>query len=91
MKAKDLRNSILQLAIQGKLVSQDLNDEPAIKLIKKIKEEKTELVKQGKIKKNKQERYIFCGDDNKFYEKIGNETKDIIDEIPSIFQIVGSG
>ena len=82
MKAKDLRNSILQLAIQGKLVPQDLNDEPAIELIKKIKEERQELIKQGKIKKDKQERYIFRGDDNKFYEKIGNETKDIIDEIP---------
>ena len=82
MKAQDLKNSILQLAIQGKLVAQDPNDEPASVLLEKIKAEKAELVKQGKIKKDKQESYIFRGDDNKYYEKIGTETKDITDEIP---------
>ncbi|MCI5544253.1 MAG: restriction endonuclease subunit S [Azospirillum sp.] len=82
MKAQDLKNSILQLAIQGKLVPQDPNDEPASELLKKIKAEKAELVKQGKIKKEKQESYIFRGDDNKYYEQIGSETKDITDEIP---------
>ena len=82
MKAQDLKNSILQLAIQGKLVEQDPNDEPASVLLEKIKAEKAELIKQGKIKKDKQESYIFRGDDNKYYEKIGSETKDITDEIP---------
>ena len=82
-KLKDgLKNKILNLAIQGKLVEQDPNDEPASELLKKIKAEKAELVKQGKIKKDKQESYIFKGDDNRHYEQIGSETKDITDEIP---------
>ncbi len=82
-KLKDgLKNKILDLAIQGKLVEQDPNDEPASELLKKIKAEKAELVKQGKIKKDKQESYIFKGADNRHYEQIGSETKDITDEIP---------
>lgn len=82
-KLKDgLKNKILDLAIQEKLVEQDPNDEPASELLKKIKAEKAELVKQGKIKKDKQESYIFKGDDNRHYEQIGSETKDITDEIP---------
>ena len=82
-KLKDgLKNKILDLAIQGKLVKQDPNDEPASELLKKIKAEKAELVKQGKIKKDKQESYIFKGDDNRHYEQIGSETKDITEEIP---------
>lgn len=82
MKAQDLKKSILQLAIQGKLVEQDPNDEPASALLEKIKAEKAALVKAGKIKKDKQESHIFKGDDNKYYEQIGTETKDITDEIP---------
>ena len=82
MKAQDLKNSILQLAIQGKLVPQDPNDEPASELLKKIKAEKAELVKQGKIKKDKQESRIYKGDDNKYYEQIGSEVRDITEEIP---------
>ena len=82
-KLKDgLKNKILDLAIQGKLVEQDPNDEPASVLLEKIKAEKAELVKQGKIKKDKQESYIYKGADNRHYEKIGSETKDITDEIP---------
>ena len=82
-KLKDgLKNKILDLAIQGKLVEQDPNDEPASELLKKIKAEKAELVKQGKIKKDKQESYIFKGADNRHYEQIGSETKDITEEIP---------
>ena len=77
-----LKNKILDLAIQGKLVEQDPNDEPASVLLEKIKAEKAELVKQGKIKKDKQESYIFKGDDNRHYEKNGTETKDITEEIP---------
>ena len=79
---EQIKKSILQYAIQGKLVEQDPNDEPASELLKKIKAEKAELVKQGKIKKDKQESYIFKGDDNRHYEQIGSETKDITAEIP---------
>ena len=83
MEAIDaLKQKVLSLAIQGKLVAQDPTDEPASVLLDKIKAEKAELVKQGKIKKAKQESYIFRGDDNKYYEKIGSETKDITEEIP---------
>ena len=82
MKAKDLKNSILQLAIQGKLVPQDPNDEPASKLLEKIRTAKQKLVKEGKIKKDKQESFIYKGDDNNYYEKIGSEVRNITDEIP---------
>ena len=57
-------------------------------LLKKIKAEKAELVKQGKIKKDKQESYIFKGDDNRHYEQIGSETKDITDEINSLYNFI---
>lgn len=77
-----LKNKILDLAIQGKLVEQDPNDEPASVLLEKIKAEKAELVKQGKIKKDKQESYIYKGADNRHYEKNGSEVRDITDEIP---------
>ena len=79
---EQIKKSILQYAIQGKLVEQDPSDEPASVLLEKIKAEKQELIKQGKIKKDKQESYIFKGADNRHYEKIGTETKDITDEIP---------
>ena len=79
---EQIKKSILQYAIQGKLVEQDPNDEPASVLLEKIKAEKQELIKQGKIKKDKQESYIYKGADNRHYEKIGLETKDITDEIP---------
>ncbi len=79
---EQIKKSILQYAIQGKLVEQDPNDEPASVLLEKIKAEKLELIKQGKIKKDKQESFIYKGADNRHYEKIGSETKDITDEIP---------
>ena len=79
---EQIKKSILQYAIQGKLVEQDPNDEPASVLLEKIKAEKQELIKQGKIKKDKQESYIYKGADNRHYEKIGLETKDITEEIP---------
>ncbi len=88
MKAKQLRDSILQMAIQGKLVPQDPNDEPASELLKKIKVEKEQLIKAKKIKKDKNESFIFRGTDGLFYETIGTETKCIQDEIP--FEIPGS-
>ena len=83
MEAIDaLKQKILSLAIQGKLVPQDPNDEPASVLLEKIKAEKAEQVKQGKIKKDKQESRIYKGDDNKYYEQIGSEVRDITEEIP---------
>lgn len=84
MTGKQLRNSILQWAIQGKLVPQDPNDEPASVLLERIREEKARLVKEKKIKKTKNESIIFRGDDNSYYEKFltTGEVKCIDDEIP---------
>ena len=78
-----LKKSVLQEAIQGKLVSQDPNDEPASVLLERIKEEKAKLFKEGKLKKKDLVgSVIFKGDDNKYYEKIGSEVTCIDDEIP---------
>ena len=83
MNGKQLKNSILQWAIQGKLVPQDPNDEPASVLLERIREEKARLVKEKKIKKDKNESIIFRGDDNSHYEKFADGTvKCIDDEIP---------
>lgn len=82
MKAEQLRKAILQMAIQGKLVPQDRSDEPVSVLLEKIRAEKENLIKQGKIKKDKNDSVIFKGEDGKFYEKIGKEIKDITDELP---------
>ena len=76
------KSKILELAIQGKLVPQNLEDEPASVLLERIKGEKEELIKQGKIKRDKKESIIFKGDDNSYYEKIGNIITSINDEIP---------
>ena len=82
MKAEQLRKSILQLAIQGKLVPQNSADEPASVLLERIRAEKLSLIKEGKIKKDKGDSVIFKGDDNCYYEKTGSEVKNITDEIP---------
>ena len=82
MKAEQLRKSILQLEIQGKLVPQDPADEPASVLLERIRAEKQHLIKEGKIKKDKGDSVIFKGDDNCYYEKTGSEVKNITDEIP---------
>ena len=84
MNGKQLKNSILQWAIQGKLVSQDPNDEPASVLLERIRAEKAKLVKEKKIKKDKNESIIYRGDDNSYYEKIlaTGEVKCIDEEIP---------
>ena len=67
------KSKILDLAIRGKLVPQNPNDEPASILLERIRAEKEELIKQGKIKRDKKESVIFKGDDNSYYEKIGEE------------------
>ena len=84
MTGKQLKNSILQWAIQGKLVPQDPNDEPASVLLERIRAEKAQLIKEGKIKKDKNESIIYRGDDNSYYEKIvaTGEVKCIDEEIP---------
>ena len=77
------RKSVLQEAIQGKLVPQDASDKPASVLLQRIKEEKLHLVKEGKLKeKDVNDSTIFRGDDNKYYEKVGNKNIDITDIIP---------
>ena len=76
------KSKILDLAIRGKLVPQDPNDEPASVLLERIQAEKEELIKQGKIKRDKKESVIFKGDDNSYYEKVGDEVFCIDEEIP---------
>lgn len=83
MTGQQLKNSILQMAVQGKLVPQDPNDEPAAVLLERIRAEKEQLIKEGKIKKEKKPSYIFRGADNLPYEKVGkNEPVCIADEVP---------
>ena len=84
MNGKQLKNSILQWAIQGKLVPQDPNDEPASVLLERIRAEKAKLVKEKKIKKDKNASIIYRGEDNSYYEKFlaTGEVKCIDDEIP---------
>ena len=84
MTGKQLKNSILQWAIQGKLVPQDPNDEPASVLLERIRAEKAQLIKESKIKKDKNESIIYRGDDNSYYEKIvaTGEVKCIDEEVP---------
>ena len=84
MNGKQLKNSILQWAIQGKLVPQDPNDEPASVLLERIRAEKARLVKEKKIKKDKNESIIYRGDDNSYYEKFlaTGKVKCIDEEIP---------
>ena len=83
MNAQQLKNSILQMAVSGKLVPQDPNDEPASVLLERIRKEKEQLIKEGKIKKEKNPSYIFRGADNTPYEKVGkNEPVSIAEEVP---------
>ena len=67
------KSKILDLAIRGKLVPQDPNDEPASVLLERIQAEKEELIKQGKMKRDTMDSVIFKGDDNSYYEKYGEK------------------
>ena len=67
---KSVKSKILDLAIRGKLVPQNPNDEPASVLLERIRAEKEELIKQGKIKRDKKESVIFKGDDNSYYQDL---------------------
>ena len=93
MTAQQLKNSILQLAVQGKLVPQDPSDEPASVLLERIRKEKEALIKAKKIKKEKNPSVIFRGADNTPYEKIGNEVVplDVPFDIPDSWEWVRIG
>lgn len=84
MNGKQLKNSILQWAIQGKLVPQDPYDEPASVLLDKIRQEKERLIKEKKIKRDKNASIIYRGEDNSYYEKLlaTGEVKCIDEEVP---------
>lgn len=85
MDTKALRQKILDLAIRGKLVPQDPNDEPASVLLERIRQQKQQMVKEGKLKPKdiKKDSVIFVGEDNLHYEKFADgSVKCIEDEIP---------
>ena len=83
------KSKILDLAIRGKLVPQNPNDEPASVLLERIREEKEELIKQGKIKRNKKESVIFKGDDNSYYQDLPENWIKI--RLSSISEIITKG
>ena len=81
-----VKSKILDLAIRGKLVPQDPNDEPASVLLERIRAEKEEFIKQGKIKRDKKKSVIFKGEDNSYYLKTGDLVESLegwdFEEIP---------
>ena len=85
------KSKILNLAIRGQLVPQDPNDEPASVLLERIRAEKEELIKQGKIKRDKKESVIFRGEDNSYYLKTGDLLESLEDwafeELPDTWSI----
>ena len=82
------KSKILDLAIRGQLVPQNPDDEPASVLLERMRAEKEELIKQGKIKRDKKESVIFKGEDNSYYLNDSQMTVDINDELP--FEIPAS-
>jgi len=70
MNTKQLRQKILDLAIRGKLVPQDPNDEPAAVLLERVRAEKERLIKEGKIKRDKKDATVFRGDDKSRYGNV---------------------
>ncbi|MCL2662654.1 MAG: restriction endonuclease subunit S, partial [Oscillospiraceae bacterium] len=83
MNTKQLRQKILDLAIRGKLVPQDPNDEPASVLLERVHAEKERLIKEGKIKRDKKDSTVFRSDDKPHYEQLPDGSiKNIQDEIP---------
>ncbi|HFI0676026.1 TPA: restriction endonuclease subunit S [Streptococcus suis] len=91
MTPEQLKASILQRAMEGKLVPQDPNDEPASELLKRIKEEKEKLISEGKVKRDKKETEFFRGDDGKPYEKLADGTVKKVEvpyEIPDSWEWV---
>ena len=87
--ADKIKSKILDLAIRGKLVPQDPNDEPASVLLERIRAEKEELIKQGKIKRDKKEFVIFKGDDNSYYQDLPENWIKI--RLSSISEIITKG
>ena len=85
------KSKILDLAIRGKLVPQDPNDEPASVLLERVRTEKEELIKQGKIKRDKKESFIFKGDDNSYYLRTGRVEESLedwrFDDLPETWKI----
>ena len=85
------KSKILDLAIRGKLVPQDPNDEPASVILERIRTEKEELIKQGKIKRDKKESVIFKGDDNSYYLRTGGVEESLenwrFDDLPETWKI----
>ena len=78
------KGRILDLAIRGQLVPQNPDDEPASVLLERIRIEKEELIKQGKVKRGKHESIIFRGEDNSYYERVGQDVVNIAEELPFI-------
>ena len=92
---QSVKSKILDLAIRGKLVPQNPEDEPASVLLDRIRAEKEELIKQGKIKRDKKESVIFKGEDNSYYVRAGEQVEDIsaweLDNLPSTWGICALG
>ena len=91
----NVKGKFLDLAIRGKLVPQNPDDEPASVLLERIRAEKEELIKQGKIKRDKKESVIFKGEDNSYYIRAGEQVEDIsaweLDDLPENWAICALG
>ena len=92
---KSTKAHILDLAIRSKLVPQNPDDEPASVLLERIRAEKEELIKQGKIKRDKKESVIFKGEDNSYYVRAGEQIEDIcaweLDDVPESWGLCALG